>query len=76
MHLLIGTSEHLDENGHGVMVRCDFFLILESQVPHFLGNTLPETNIAQENPHLSRSSKWWIFHGYVSFQECSCWFKG
>ena len=35
--------------------------------------TLPETNIAHENLHLSWHilSKWWIFHGYVSFQECS-----
>ena len=35
--------------------------------------TLPETNIAHENQHLSWQipSKWWIFHGYVSFQECS-----
>ena len=33
--------------------------------------TLPETNIAHENPHLSWwiPSKWWIFHGYVSFRE-------
>ena len=32
--------------------------------------TLPESNIAHENPHLSskyhQKSKWWIFHGYVS----------
>ena len=28
-------------------------------------DTLPETNIAHENPHLS----WWIFMGYVSLQE-------
>ena len=33
--------------------------------------TLPETNIAHENHHLSWQipSKWWIFHGYVSLQE-------
>jgi len=33
--------------------------------------TIPETNIAHENPHLSWKIpfKWWIFHGYVSLQE-------
>ena len=32
--------------------------------------SLPETNIAYENPHLL-PSKWWISHGYVSFPEGS-----
>jgi len=34
-----------------------------------LSYTLPETNIAHENP-VFPGKKWWIFHGYVSFQEC------
>ena len=34
-------------------------------------HTLPETNIAHENPHVSLQipSKRWIFYGYVSFRE-------
>ena len=36
--------------------------------------TLPETNIAHENPifpckYHQNISKWWIFHGYVSFRD-------
>ena len=32
--------------------------------------TIPETNIAHENPRLWEiPSTWWIFHGYVSFLE-------
>ena len=34
-------------------------------------DTLPETNIAHENPYLSLEIplKWWIFMGYVSLPE-------
>ena len=37
------------------------------------GYTLPETNIAHENPIFPDKipSKWWISHGYVSLQECT-----
>ena len=41
----------------------------------YKGTTLPETNLAPENPifpdkYHQNISKWWIFHGYVSFREC------
>ena len=43
----------------------------ERSKPLWHSITLPETNIAHENPYLSwyNPSKWWIFHGYVSLQE-------
>ena len=47
---------------------------MKHKSPVFRGLTLPETNIAHENPIFPGKyhQKLWIFHGYVSFRECSC----